>query len=66
MLGIDADAIATWVEGEGFQRQPATPCSQNRLADTVAWLTRDVEDKGALVRWALSQTLSVGCSLTAL
>jgi hypothetical protein len=64
-LGIDADVIVTWVEGQGFSTPEATPCSQNRLALAVGFLERNVADRASLVRWALGRTLDAACHLKA-
>ncbi len=64
-LGIDADAVWTWVEGKGLRGTFDPPCTKGHpLAAAVAWLRQDVVDTGRpLVRWALDRTLGVGCSL---
>ena len=65
ILGIDADAVFTWVEGKGLRGSEETPCSHGHpLASAVTWLTRDLVDRAPVVRWALDRTLGMGCSRT--
>jgi hypothetical protein len=64
-LGIDADAIVTWVEGEGFVGPEASPCSHNPLALAFGRLERDVADRAGLLHWALDRTLSAACLVKA-
>ncbi len=61
-LHVDADAIWTWVEGQGLESPVDTPCSQNRLAAALSWLRRDLLSPSVLVRRTLDWTLRTGCS----
>jgi hypothetical protein len=61
-LGIDADSVWTWVEGQGLESPVRAPCSQNRLAASFSWLRHDVLDGNALVRRTLDWTLRAGCA----
>lgn len=63
-LGIDADAVYTWVEGKGLRRTLDAPCTAgNPLAAAMAWLGRDVTETAPLVRWTLDRALGTGCAL---
>lgn len=62
-LHLEADAVWTWVEGEGLVPPAEAPCTQNRLAAAVAWLRNDVLDAGTLLQRTLGWTLHAGCSV---